>query len=339
MSQLNAAQLAAFSVDVYDAADDFLRRLPPGFTRLSEMSNAGLHAVAYLNRATGELVIAYQGATELRSVFTSLSSVTATGDTVFNAALDFVTQARAQAEGVTGRALNDGDVTLTGHGVGGGFASLLSVATGLQATTFNGLRIGGLLSALEERFGTLSQDYASRIVNYVDTAEDLYTLPRRTAQVGKVVDVQTSALSFSGQLQAALGTDSLGGNVLESVYDWLATADEDRQRAQRLLMTLEHEFGGVELVDGAGQAIAAGSAADTAQTEALLTELNTLIQTDRADLIQSRAFDRMLVDGSDFGRAAGYERVRRVGRSAGRRDRCRYADRRRGRRCAVRRER
>ena len=309
MSQLNAAQLAAFSVDIYDAADDFLRRLPPGFTRLSEMSKDGLHAVAYLNRATGELVIAYQGATELRSVFTSLSSVTATGGTVFNAALDFVTQARAQAEAATGLVLSDGDVTLTGHGVGGGFASLLSVATGLQATTFNGLRIGGLLSALEDRFGALAQDYASRIVNYVDTAEDLYTLPRRTTQVGKVVDVQTSSLSFFGQLQSALGTDGLGGNALESVYDWLATENDDRQRAQRLLMALEHEFGGVELVDGAGQAIADGSATDMAQTEVLVAQLNKLMQTDRADLIQSRAFDRMLVDGSDFGErqdASGY---------------------------------
>jgi hypothetical protein len=249
MTQLNAAQLAAFSVDVYDAADDFLRRLPPGFARLSEMSVDGLHAVAYLNRATGELVIAYAGATELRSVFTSLSAVTATGATAFNAALDFVAQARAQAEAATGLVLNDGDVTLTGHGVGGGFASLLSVATGLQATAFNGLRIGGFLSALEERFGALAQDYASRIVNYVDTAEDLYTLLRRAAQVGKIVDVQTSSLSFFGQLQGALGTDSLGGNVLESVYDWLATEDEDRQRAQRLQLALEHEFGGVELVD------------------------------------------------------------------------------------------
>ncbi|HTO50864.1 MAG TPA: putative Ig domain-containing protein [Burkholderiales bacterium] len=309
MSELNAAQLAAFSVDVYDAADDFLRRLPPGFTRLSEMSKDGLHAVAYLNRATGELVIAYEGAAELRSVFTSLSSVTETGASVFNAALDFVTQARAQAEAATGLVLNDGDVTLTGHGVGGGFASLLSVATGLQATTFNGLRIGGVLSALEERFGALAEDYASRIVNYVDTAEDLYTLPRRTAQVGKVVDVQTSSLSFSGQLQSALGTDSLVGNVLESVYDWLATDDEDRHRAQRLLMALEHEFGGVELVDGAGQGIADGSATDMAQTEVLVEQLNKLMQTDRADLIQSRAFDRMLVDGSDFGErqdASGY---------------------------------
>src|SRR5262245_17933345 len=301
MSQLNAAQLAAFSVDVYDTAEDFLRRLAPGFIRLSEMSKDGLRAVAYLNRATGELVIAYEGAAALRSVFTSPSAITATGETAFSAALDFVTQARAQAEAATGLALKDGDVTLTGHGVGGGFASLLSVATGLQATTFNGLRIGGLLSALEQRFGAAAADYASRIVNYVDTAEDLYTLPRRTAQVGTVVDVQTSALSFFGQLQSALGTDSLGGNVLESVYDWLAHEDEDRQRAQRLLMALEHEFGGVELVDGAGQAIADGSATDMAQTEALIEHLNRLMQTDRADLIQSRAFDRMLVDGSSFG--------------------------------------
>ena len=309
MSQLNAAQLAAFSVDVYDAADDFLRRLPPGFARLTEMSRDGLHAVAYVNRATGELVIAYQGETELRSIFTSLSAVTATGDTAFNAALDFVAQARAQAEAATGFALTDADVTLTGHGVGGGFASLLSVATGLQATTFNGLRIGGLLSALEERFGALAADYASRIVNYVDTAEDLYTLPRRTAQVGKVVDVQASSLSFFGQLQGALGTDSLTGNALESVYDWLAMKDDDRRRAQRLLMALEHEFGGAELVDAAGQAIADGSATDMAQTEALVEQLNRLIQTDRADLIRSRAFDRMLVDGSDLGQrqdATGY---------------------------------
>jgi Ca2+-binding RTX toxin-like protein len=301
MSELNAAQLAAFSVDVYDGADDLLRRLPPGFVRLSEMSYGDLRAVAYLNQATGELVIAYQGSDELRSVFTNLSSVTASGSTVFNAALEFVAQARAQAEATAGMVLTDSDVTLTGHGVGGGFASLVSVATGLQATVFNGLRIGGLVSALEERFGALAQDYAARIVNYVDTAEDLYTLPRRTAHVGKVVDVQTSALSFFGQLQGSFGTDILGGNALESVYDWLAMGDEDRQRAQRLLMALEQEFGGVELVDRAGQAIAEGSGADLAQTEAMLAELNKLMQTDHADLIQSRAFNRLLVDGSDLG--------------------------------------
>ena len=134
----------------------------------------------------------------------------------------------------------------------------------------------------------------------MDAAEDLYTLPRRTAQVGKVVDVQTSSLSFFGQLQGAFGTDSLGGNVLESVYDWLAMGDEDRQRAQRLLMALEREFGGVELVDSAGQAIADGSAADMAHGSAG-RGLNKLMQTDHADVIESRAFNRMLVDGSAFG--------------------------------------
>jgi Ca2+-binding RTX toxin-like protein len=76
--------------------------------------------------------------------------------------------------------------------------------------------------------------------------------------------------------------------------------DEDRQRAQRLMMALEREFGGVELVDGAGQAIAA-SAADVVQTDALVAQLNELMQTDHADIMQTRAFNRMLVDGSDFG--------------------------------------
>jgi len=57
MSQLNAAQLAAFSVDVYDAADDLLRRLPPGFVRLSEMSSGGLQAVAYFVQWVGSGVV------------------------------------------------------------------------------------------------------------------------------------------------------------------------------------------------------------------------------------------------------------------------------------------
>jgi hypothetical protein len=44
MSELNAAQLAAFSVDVYDAADDLLRRLPAPPREMSSMGSA----VAYL---------------------------------------------------------------------------------------------------------------------------------------------------------------------------------------------------------------------------------------------------------------------------------------------------
>ena len=157
MSQLNAAQLAAFSVDVYDAADDLLRRLPPGFVRLAEMSNGGLHAVAYLNQATGELVDRVPGGG--RAAIGLHQPLVGDRDRRHGLQRGARLRRRRRARKPrrsSGLVLTDGDVTLTGHGVGGGFASLLSVATGLEAVTFNGLRIGGLMSALEERFGTLA---------------------------------------------------------------------------------------------------------------------------------------------------------------------------------------
>jgi hypothetical protein len=76
MSTLNAAELAAFSVDAYDAAADLARRLPPGFVRLADLAGeagfGGLRAAAYFNQATGELVVAYCGSGELRELFTNL---------------------------------------------------------------------------------------------------------------------------------------------------------------------------------------------------------------------------------------------------------------------------
>jgi Ca2+-binding RTX toxin-like protein len=305
MSTLNAAELAAFSVDAYDAAADLSRRLPPGFVRLADLAGeagfGGLRAAAYFNQATGELVVSYCGSDELRELFTNLSAVTGAGDTHLNQALAFAAEARAYAEKLAGGPLADAAVTLTGHGVGGGFASLVSVATGLSAATFNGMRIGGLMSAMEERFGSLAPDYASRITNYVDAQAELYTLPRGTTQIGKVVDVQSSALSFSGQLHARVGADATGTDVLDAVYDWLATADEDRHRAQRMLAALELQFGNVDLVDGAGQTITDGSAVDGTYEQQRIEQLNQLMQTDRADLIQARTFDRLFVDGSNFG--------------------------------------
>ena len=93
MSTLNAAELAAFSVDAYDAAADLSRRLPPGFVRLADLAGetgfGGLRAAAYFNQATGELVVAYCGSGELRELFTNLSAVTGAGETHLNHALAF----------------------------------------------------------------------------------------------------------------------------------------------------------------------------------------------------------------------------------------------------------
>ena len=111
---------------------------------LAEMSSGGLRAVAYLNQATGELVMALPGADELRSAVHESLLRHRDRRHAFNArSTSSRRRARKPRSGERARSLNDGDVTLTGHGVGGGFASLLSVATGLTAVTFNGCGSAG----------------------------------------------------------------------------------------------------------------------------------------------------------------------------------------------------
>lgn len=295
MTTLNAAELAAFSVDVYDAVTDESRGIPDGFVRLSDFSGesgeGGLFAAAYFNASTGQVVLAYRGEAELRSLFTNLSFVTDSGDTLFNRALAMLDEARALVQSRFGVAVADDALTLTGHGVGGGFASLVSVASGVEAVTFNGLRIGGLLSAFEERFGSLAADFGSSIVNYIGEGDEAYTAPRGSAQVGQIIDVQASGLSFFGQLSTALHADTRGGAVLDAIADWLGTGNDDRRNAQRMLMALELQFGAVTSADSAAQTLA----------PEMTERLNTLLQTDSAGLIADQSFDRLMLDGSKFG--------------------------------------
>lgn len=295
MTTLNAAELAAFSVDAYDAATDASHAISEGFVRLTELSGEsgadGLFATAYFNAATGQLVLAYRGEAELRDLFSNLSFVTSTGDTLFNRAVAMIDEARALVQSRFGMSVSDDSLTLTGHGVGGGFASLVSVATGVEAVTFNGLRIGGLQAAFEERFGPLSQDFENRIVNYVGEGDEAYTLPRRSAQIGQMIDVEASGSSFFGQLSTALSADSHGNAVLDAVAGWLGTSNDDRRNAQRMLMALELQFGVVASTDSTAQALA----------PEMTEQLNTLLQTDSAGLIADRTFNRLMLDGSKWG--------------------------------------
>ena len=303
MTTLNAAELAAFSLDVYDAATSDPNGIPDGFVRLSELSgesgDGGLFAAAYFNASTGQLVLAYRGDAELRDLFTNLSFVTSTGDTLFNRALALVDEARALVQSRFGVTVSDDALALTGSGVGGGFASMVSVATGLEAATFNGVQIGGLLSAFEERFGSLPPDFANRIVNYVGAGDAGYAQPRRSTQIGQVIDVVASDMSFFGQLSTALQANSQAGAVLGAISGWLGTSNDDQRNAQRMLMALELQFG----------AVASSESALKALTPEMTERLNTLMQTDSAGLIAGRSFDRLMIDGSRTGHlqdASGY---------------------------------
>ena len=127
--QLNAAEIAAFAVDVFDDVNDIARRLPPGFVRLTGLAGAsgeGFEAVAYFNAATGQLVVAYRADESLRSEFTNLSFVASGSDTAFERALAFADAARASVAAAGGIAIDAGAVMFTGHGVGGGLAALVA---------------------------------------------------------------------------------------------------------------------------------------------------------------------------------------------------------------------
>jgi Ca2+-binding RTX toxin-like protein len=294
MAVSNAAVIATLAVDAYDVGTEAVEGLPPGFVRLAIATTgaAPLRAAAYFNAATGELVVAYCGSESLRSEFTSFSFVESTAaDSALNQALAFVDTARQTVATAFGVSVDDSAIHLTGHGVGGGFASLVSVACSLSATTFNGTRIGALIEAMEDRFGPLDDNYAGRIVNYVLQGEAVTTMPRGATQIGQVADLAASDLTFSGQLSTALGRPTQGSTVLDAVYDWLAADSTDRQRAQRTLMALELEFG----------AVAASDLMDAARSQALTEQLNRLMQTSYADTLRDRSFDRLMIDGSDYG--------------------------------------
>jgi hypothetical protein len=272
MTVLNAAEIAALAVDAYDAGSEVIPGLPNGFTRLALGTAGGpeFSGAAYYNAASGELVVAYCGSESLRHLFTDFSFVASTtSDSALNRALAFLDAARVAVAADYGVDVADAAITLTGHGVGGGFASLVSVARDLDAQTFNGTRIGALISAMEERFGALDETYASRIVNYVLDGEDVSTMPRGTTRIGDVHDVAASDLSFFGQLSTALSAPTLGAAVLDSIYDWLAADNSDRQRAQRTLMALELQFGTVQ----------ADGPVDATREQMVIEQLNKLIQT------------------------------------------------------------
>ncbi len=304
--QLNAAEIAAFAVDVFDDVTDIARRLPPGFVRLTGIggtTGAGFEGAAYFNAATGQLVIAFRGDESLRSEFTNLSFVADGAGTAFEAAMAFADAARAAVEATAGVAVAAGAVAFTGYGVGGGLAALVAAATGAEATTFNALRIGALVAGLQERLGGLQPGYAEKLVNYVASAEAEATILRGIDAVGREIVIDTTAASQSGQLAAGLAADATGLDAAGALYDWLSHAGADRQSAQRLMMALELQLGQIGLVDTLGRAIEAGSVAATELEKALTGRLGALIQTDSADLVLANRFEQVLVDASKAGAA------------------------------------
>jgi Ca2+-binding RTX toxin-like protein len=302
--QLNAAEIAAFAVDVFDDVNDIARRLPPGFVRLTGIAGAsgeGFEAAAYFNAETGQLVIAYRADETLRSEFTNLSFVSSGSETAFERALAFAEAARASVAAAGGVAIDAGSVMFTGHGVGGGLAALVAAANGAEATTFNAVRIGALIAGLQDRLGTLPPGFADKLVNYVASAEAGSTVLRGIDAVGREIVVDTTMATQSGQLATGLsgGTSSL--DAAGALYDWLSHAGSDRQSAQRLMMALELQLGTVGLVDVLGKAVEAGSVAAAELEHALSGRLDALIQTDSADLILQNRFERILVDATRDG--------------------------------------
>ena len=128
---------AALSTLVYNDVRGVDNRLtvPKGWTEILSDSNLGFSAAAYRNTATGEIVIAYKGTDTLvknaavdwfaGNIPTGLLGIGSTQ--LLDAALFYQAVKTANP---------NANITFTGHSLGGGLASLMSVYFDKPATTF-----------------------------------------------------------------------------------------------------------------------------------------------------------------------------------------------------------
>ena len=131
--------------------------LPPGWTSLSELGfTAGDYlninpfsatAGAYLNQSTGEIVVAYKGTdfltgAEARSINTVLDLTADVGLGIARAQINVPAQLYASSyyaavkDWAATNGYSDTKISFTGHSLGGGLASMMSVWFDRPATTF-----------------------------------------------------------------------------------------------------------------------------------------------------------------------------------------------------------
>lgn len=218
-------------------------------TLIQSWGRYGYYGALFLNRVTGEYVLASRGmeigqGTDRRSVFALLG-----GQPPLQ--LD---DARGFLELVTGEyGIPVGQITFTGHSLGGALSQLLSVDTGRPATTFNALPVKKVLettgrdpNAVYPITDVVDQgDPASHTGPHVGTRIELPADELPSAIFGSPNDVR---LGGAAQL-VALARYYITSHAIESVYTKILVA-----RSASCPLVLDLDGDGVETVGVQGGA-------------------------------------------------------------------------------------
>ncbi|BCM25591.1 calcium-binding protein [Methyloradius palustris] len=161
-----------FSLNVYAASDVNLIGVPLGWDRFSWQPDkaSGFSAGAFYNSQTNEMVISYTGTNDKLDMLNWAIGIAVPSTQLFDA-IDYYFTQKAVHPNAT--------ITFTGHSLGGGLASLMSVYFNKQATVFD-----------EAPFQMAAQDNAiTNLVNnymqskgYTDSNFSNYVLQSQTIQ-------------------------------------------------------------------------------------------------------------------------------------------------------------
>ncbi len=129
-------QMAASVNQIWDSAQasaasyDMGKTAPPGYSvsQVYTIANNGTDAVLYQNNTTRSYILAYTGTQSMSDAGTDVYNGTGNESTRYDYAVQIAQSVQAQY---------GNNVILAGHSLGGGEAALASVATGLNAYTFN----------------------------------------------------------------------------------------------------------------------------------------------------------------------------------------------------------
>jgi hypothetical protein len=180
-----------------DYAEGHTRNPPEGFTLVSQDHRAdGFDYYFFQDKATGRYIVVYPGTSQLKDWGTDIRDGVGYSSRQYEEATRLAMKLNAQFPG---------QVTFTGHSLGGGLAIVSSLATGGQAITFNSASPRGQDLALAATAGPGGARGGGNITNYV-TPDDPLREDRLLGIPGRSVTLlPTDSLSLGERAEHLIG--------------------------------------------------------------------------------------------------------------------------------------
>ena len=153
--------------------------------KVSKDEATGYYGAAYLNEATGEIVVAYRGTQELGDVIPDIQIGVSNVPNQYDAAKQFYDEIADLAQG-----LGSPQPTITGHSLGGALGQLVGASTGTTTYTYNAPGVKGILENHPEMAGDGNYSNISNYNAQYDVISEFGT------QIGNIHELSVS--SFSG---------------------------------------------------------------------------------------------------------------------------------------------